>query len=373
MIRAASLRGFETLVSDLGGDPHEWMARFGMDSSVLADDDGLISITAHDLMLDTAATELGCPDLGLRLAAMQDLSILGPLAVAIEASPTVADAVDCASRFMFVHSPALRLGLTEDPLGQRGVVALFYGKDLRESTYSVQGMELGLGVCFRVALSLIGSAVGLRSVLVPHAPVSPVRRYLDYFGADVRFGGKIAALRMNRRVLEEGFSSANAAIREVAIQHLISQFRDPHLALGGRVRLAIAESLRTSQPTIANLARLFNLHPRTLQRRLAAEGTTFGEILDDVRREAAYRYLTTTDVPIGQVALMVGFGDHSTLTHATRRWFGRSPSQVRGAIPAFDGDHSSSATPARPLTVAPRAHAADRVSGGSVDAAPAVC
>lgn len=333
MIRAASLRGFDALVSGIGGDPHEWLARFGMDSSVLADDDALIPITAHDLMLDTAAAELGCPDLGLRLAAMQDLSILGPLAVAIEASPTVADALDCASRYLFVHSPALRLGVVADPFEQRGVVALSYGKDLRESTYSAQGMELGLGVFHRVALSLVGSAAALRSVLVPHPPLSPVRRYLDHFGTDVRFGAEIGALRMNRQVLEEGFSSADAAIREVAIHHLSSQFRDPHLDLGSRVRLAIAESLRTSRPTIASTARLFDLHPRTLQRRLADEGTTFGDILDDVRREAAYRYLTTTDLPIGHVALMVGFAEQSTLTHAVRRWFGRSPSQVREVRP----------------------------------------
>ncbi|CRK57189.1 Transcriptional regulator, AraC family [Alloactinosynnema sp. L-07] len=329
MIRAASLRGFTHLVGELGGDPDALLSRFGIDAAVLRDDDGLIPITAHDLMLDVAARELDCPDLGLRLATAQDLSILGPLAIAIQASSTVADALDCASRFLFVHSAALRVGVEADPLGRRGVVALTYRKDLRESTYSPQGIELGLGVFHRVASSLLGSVRSLRSVHLPHQPLSPVRRYLDFFGVDVRFGGQIAALCVQRHVLEETFSGADAAIRAVALEHLASQFSDPGLDFVSQVRLGIAESLRTAPPTIASIAKLFAMHPRTLQRRLAEQETSFATILDDVRREAAHRYLTTTDLPVGQVALMVGFGEQSSLAHAVRRWFGVSPRELR--------------------------------------------
>ena len=109
LIRAASLRGFVALVDELGGEPGALLTRFGIDEESLSDDDALVPITAHDLMLDAAASELRCSDLGLRLAQAQDLSVLGPLAVAIAASSTAREAVDCASRFLFVHSPALRV------------------------------------------------------------------------------------------------------------------------------------------------------------------------------------------------------------------------------------------------------------------------
>ena len=49
------------------------------------------------------------PDLGLRIARRQDLSLLGPLALAIENSPTVADALACSTRYLFVHAPAMRI------------------------------------------------------------------------------------------------------------------------------------------------------------------------------------------------------------------------------------------------------------------------
>ncbi|MFD4248076.1 AraC family transcriptional regulator ligand-binding domain-containing protein [Streptomyces sp. NPDC058525] len=108
MIRAAGLRGFVPLVERLGGDADGMLARFGLARHTLDSDEALIPITANDLVLDTAAAEVGCPDLGLRLAEAQDLSVLGPLAVVIEPSSTVAEALASASRYMFVHSPTLR-------------------------------------------------------------------------------------------------------------------------------------------------------------------------------------------------------------------------------------------------------------------------
>lgn len=337
MIRAASLRGFETLVAELGGDPEPLLRRFGIEPATLLSDEGLVSITAHDLMLDAAAAALGCPDFGLRLAERQDLSILGPLAIAVESSATVADALECASRFMFVHSPALQIGVEEDPRGVRGVVAATYRKDLRESPYSPQGMELGLGLFHHVAALLLDGVRGLRSVEIPHAPLSPVQRYLDFFQVDVKFGAAFGALRLDRSILDQAFDGADDAIRQIAVDHLAAHYPDPGSATAPRVRGAIAELLASGAPGIAQVARLLTLHPRTLQRRLAREGTTFETLLDSVRRDAAYRYITTTSLPFGQVAALTGFGEQSSLSHAVRRWYGTRPRDLRATAGARDG------------------------------------
>lgn len=328
MIRAASLRGFALLVEELGGDPDRLLERFGMSRDMLASDDELVPITAHDLMLDTAAAELDCSDLGLRLAAVQDLSILGPLALAIQASSTVAEALQCASRFMFVHSPALSVGVERDPHGRRGVVALTYRKDLLESSYSRQGIELGLGLFFRIATILVGGRIGLRSVELPHQPLSPVQRYVDFFGTDVKFDRLAAALCVERRVLDEHFADANEAIRRLAVRFLADNFPDPGSRVSARVRRVLVESLATT-PTIAHVARLLAVHPRTLQRQLADEGTSFETVLDDARRDAVHRLITITDLPLGQIAGLVGFTEQSTLSHAVRRWYGVSPRELR--------------------------------------------
>lgn len=329
MIRAASLRGFQPLVRELGGDPAPLLALFEINPDTLLSDDGMVPITAHDLMLDAAAEQLDCPDFGLRLAERQDLSILGPLAIAIESSATVAEALECASRFLFVHSPALQIGVARDPHGVRGVVALTYRKDIRESPYSPQAMELGLGLFHHVAVLLVGAAQGLRSVEIPHAPLSPVQRYLDFFATDVKFGAATGALRVERSLLDHGFASSDESIRRIAVDHLARQYDDPGATLTARTRGAVAELLATGAPSMPQVARLLLLHPRTLQRSLAREGTTFAAIVDDVRRRAAHRYITTTDLPLGQVAALTGFTEQSSLSHAVRRWYAASPRELR--------------------------------------------
>ncbi|MFC9479945.1 AraC family transcriptional regulator ligand-binding domain-containing protein [Streptomyces griseus] len=332
MIRGTSLRGFARLVEELGGDPAEFLGRFAIPPEALASEDGLIPITSHDLMLDTVARELRCPDFGLRLACAQDLSILGRLALAVQASSTVSEALACASRFMFVHSPVLSVGVEPDPRGRREVVALTYRKDLRESPYSPQAMELGLGLFHQVASALVGGTAGLRSVELPHQPLSPVSRYTEFFGADVKFGCPAAALRVERRLLEKEFRGADEAIRRLAVDYLAGHHTDPERLVSTHVRRALAGSIGTTAAAIGPVARLLAMHPRTLQRRLTAESTGFAEILEDVRRDLALRYITTTDLPFGQVAAMAGFADQSGLGHAVRRWEEASPGEVRRRV-----------------------------------------
>ena len=225
---------------------------------------------------------------------------------------------------MFVPGPALSVAVEPAPRRGRGVVALTYRKDLLESPYSPQAMELGLGLFHHIAGQLLDENTGLRSVEIPHQPISPVSRYTDFFEADVKFGCSTAALRVERRILDARFTGADDAIRAMALDHLARNYPDPTTQVAVQLRRALAESLGISRPVLGDFARLLSLHPRTLQRRLAAEGTTFEDQLDAVRRDAAHRLLTTTTLPVGQVASMVGFEEQSSLSHAVIPPFDRT-------------------------------------------------
>ncbi|MDE9365360.1 AraC family transcriptional regulator ligand-binding domain-containing protein [Luteipulveratus sp. YIM 133132] len=313
----------------LGGHPEQLLERFAIPTSALAADDGLISVAAHDRLLDATACELGCPDLGLQLADAQDLCVIGPLALAIESAASVADAVARASEFMFVHSPALSVVAEVDPRGHPDVAALAYHKDIPGVPYSPQATELGLGIFDRVARSLLRDDLGLDSVEIPHDPISAPERYNAFFGVPVHFGGPTACLRVERWTLTEQFHSAGPAIRSVAMGYLESLHPEPAPGAADQVRLALGEVLGASSVAITSTARLLGLNPRTLQRRLAEEGTSYGQVLDEVRRDAAYRLITTTGLPFGQVASMVGFTEQSALSRAVRRWHGASPRDLR--------------------------------------------
>ena len=328
-IRASSLRGFPVLLGELGADPGEYFRRFGISADAVAEDDEPVSITDHDKMLDAAAAELNCPDLGLRMATMQDVSVLGPLAIAIQASETLDIALRSASRFLFVHSPALHVTVDDDPLGRSEVVAVTYRKDILQSPYSSQGIELGIGLMFQIARLLIEDTVGLRSVDFAHAPVSPISRYTEFFGTDVRFNQATPAIRIERRLLGRTLASGNDAIRQVAIDYLAATFPDnPQVLTTARVQRVIAGAL-ASAPTIDDAAQLLVTHPRTLQRQLRAEGTTFREVRDGVRREYVFRLVTGSDDSFDEIARSVGFAEQSAMTHAVQRWFGVSPRDLR--------------------------------------------
>ena len=82
-------------------------------------------------------------------------------------------------------------------------------------------------------------------------------------------------------------------------------------------------------PTQTIMASWFNMTSRTLHRRLISEGTSYREILDDVKQTLAISYLTNTDMTIKEISYFLGYEDDRNFSRAFRRWQGMSPSQYR--------------------------------------------
>jgi AraC-like DNA-binding protein len=328
-IRSACLRGFRATVAELGGDAERFAAAAELPVDALDRDDLLIPERSVAVVLEVAARELRCPDLGLRIASRQDITMLGSLAVAIQHSPSLGAALDCTSRYLFVHSRSLSLALGPDPAGEPGIAALLYGP--ATAAGPVQGTDCGLGFVHRTITYLCAGPYGLRSVDLPYRPAAPLEVHEAFFGAPVRVNRDLpaAVLRVPRRLSEVAMDEAHETPRGLALAFLAEQAPSVVSTLTPRVRAVVQEALGTGSIETAVIAALLAMHPRTLQRRLEAEGTTFGAVVDDVRRQTAHRLLSTTDLPIGQVANMVGFAEQSALSRAARRWWDGSPRQVR--------------------------------------------
>lgn len=329
MIRSAGLRGFRAVVEEHGGDPVAYAHRARLDPAALDADDVLVPDVAMAAVLEVAAHELDLPDLGLRVAAHQDLSMLGPLALAIQNSPTVADALECTSRYLFVHAPAMRITLAPDPEGVAGVAGVRYDVTGPGLVAPRQGTDLSLGSLHRAIRSLVGGGYGLRTVDLPGEPVAPRAAYEEFFGARVRFGRPVALLRLPASLGALPLTGRDETVRRLALEFLARQSPVEGDLVAPRVRGAVQQLLGTTSPEVDTVARLLDLHPRTLQRRLAAEGTGFAPILDDVRRQAARDYLVGTDLPLAQVAGLLGLADQAVLSRVARRWWGRTPREVR--------------------------------------------
>jgi AraC-like DNA-binding protein len=95
------------------------------------------------------------------------------------------------------------------------------------------------------------------------------------------------------------------------------------------VRGVIGQFLGTRHCRNERIAAELGLHPKTLHRRLQAEGTSFQEIKDEVRRDSALFYLRNTKLDLTQIAEKLGYAEHSVFTRSCVRWFSKAPSQMR--------------------------------------------
>jgi AraC-like DNA-binding protein len=329
-IRASILRGLPTLITELGGKGKEFLAAYGIDVELTAQHDAFISLRVVERLLEDAARRLGVPDLGLRMAARQDVHVLGPLAIAMENSRTVGEALECASRFLFVLSPALSHEVIADPLGNPGLVGIRYASTT--GTTSPQSIDYGLGLVHRVmTLVTAGGPNWLRSVQLPHPPLAPETVYRQHFGAEVAFDCPHALLRVPKQLLAVPVSGGNELLRDIAVDFLETHFGQGEVPVSDLVTAILDGQLGPDRPDLAKVARLLSVHPRSLQRLLAGEGVGFKDLVDRTRRDQARKLITTTDLSFSQIAVQVGLREQSSLTRAVQRWFGTSPSGLRRA------------------------------------------
>ena len=111
---------------------------------------------------------------------------------------------------------------------------------------------------------------------------------------------------------------------EVAARYLA---RFGKLLIRERLRAVLIEQLPRGEPSQDKAAEALHLSSRSLQRRLADEGTRYQDVLDDLRRELAMSYLREARHSISEITYLLGFSDTSSFTHAFRRWTGVAPSR----------------------------------------------
>jgi AraC-like DNA-binding protein len=102
-----------------------------------------------------------------------------------------------------------------------------------------------------------------------------------------------------------------------------------HDRIAKEISTHVLELLQTGSPGIEDVARRMNCSGRTLQRRLAERNLNYQMLLDNIRKDMAIELLSTTELPITQIATRTGFADDSTFHRAFKRWTGASPGAFR--------------------------------------------
>ncbi len=155
-------------------------------------------------------------------------------------------------------------------------------------------------------------------------------KYLNKMNIDMRFEQPHLISSFDKQYL--GLKMVNAD--PIASQIAINQCESELSALGERRRLAmrVRDILTHSEQhylSIESVAERLHMSDRTLKRQLAAEGTSFSTLVDEVRYRHATSLLSRTDYSLEQIADELGYSDVANFSRAFKRWSGRSPSNWR--------------------------------------------
>jgi AraC-like DNA-binding protein len=326
LIRGSSLTGFNELVAELGHDPESILRRSGIRPQDVGDHDAFLPYRALAVVLEDAALMTDALDFGRQLALRQGIEILGPVGVAARTAPTVGEALRISRVYLAAYSPAIEVRLRP---GERADRKLFEFAIVEQDMPSCpQLFELSLGVLLQVLRHLSGVTVNPTTTLIPHSALLEEASYRGYYGSEVRFSQPRGGLEVRDADLARPVAD-DAQAHEVLVRYLEGLAIPDDRGFADSVRRLVVELLPTGTVTMNLLAKQFALHPKTFQRRLSAEGTTFGTLVEQARRELADHYLRATDLALTQIARELGYAEQSVLSRSCRRWFGQPPAALR--------------------------------------------
>lgn len=326
LIQGSSLLGFEGLAAALGGDPAGLLELAGIDPADAGQRDRYISLRSAIAAVESAAAVLGVDDFGRQLALRQSIDILGPVGVAARTAATVAQAFAILDTYMGAYSPGITARI--HPHSDQALCRFEFDFRLHPAPPQAQAMELALGVTLRVLHLFLGTTYRPVSVHLPHPMLGPKTAYRRYFGCPPHFNEPFAGFYLRANDLQRPLNHDPLA-HQLAV-HYLSSTRVQHSGgFADTARSMVRQLLPSGQLTADLVARQFGIHPKTLQRRLVAEGITFGTMVDQTRRELAHRLLLDTDLPLVQLCRQLGYAEQSVLTRACKRWFGMTPTDYR--------------------------------------------
>lgn len=171
---------------------------------------------------------------------------------------------------------------------------------------------------------------GAARLLLRHRPDDPVD-FERQLGCPLRAGAETDELDVPRAVwrlaLRRRDSLLHGVLRVQADGMLARLVTETGAA--ARVRRVLAGRISRGDATLEEIGRSLGWSPRSLQRRLQEEGTSYQEILDDVRREAAESYLRGSGLSCSEVGYLLGFSEPAAFTRAFKRWRGTTPLEFR--------------------------------------------
>jgi AraC-like DNA-binding protein len=321
--RVGALAEVPLLLRDLGADPAEVAAGVGLDVSVLHDPENSIPFTAAGRLLQAGAMRTGCAHFGLLVGQRCDTRSLGLVGRLMRNARTwgraVQDLVDNQRRYarggvsyLVVHGGVAWRGYAIHQQGTEGIDHLCDG---------------AIAIAFNVMRELCGALPD--EVLLSRTPPADIQPYRSFFRVPVRFDAEQSALVFPAGLLERPVPGADPRQREILEASVAKYWALAFPSARELVVRILRSRVLFGDATLDEVARCMTMHPRTLNRRLQSEGTTFRRLLNEAHFEVARQLLAGTRINVSGIAIALGYAETSAFSHAFHRMAGVSPFEWR--------------------------------------------
>jgi AraC-like DNA-binding protein len=284
--------------------------------------------------LDYAAEALHDSVFGLHLAQQTDPRDAGIFFYVASGAENLGEALSLFARYFRIINEAVSFELTRTPEGI--LVEVDFVGVPRHSVR--QNAEFGIAAILKALREIASRKIRPRRVACAHPRNSNLREFERFYGCDVEFG-RASIEGASSDLLE--FPKDSLAIPLVTADAKLVDALKPFCEKAARERRTAAGTVRASvekevekllphgKANVQIVAKALALSVRTLSRRLATEGTTYAEVVDELRRSLALQYLREPGMSLSQIAWLLGYEGSTSFNHAFRRWTGRSPSATR--------------------------------------------
>ena len=314
------------LLRDLGVSAEGVLRRAGLPDNLLSRSSVRLPVGDFHRFWLALEAEYGDPLLPVRLCQMVRSEGFSPALFAALCSPNLLVATQRVARFKPLVAP-IRLDLHTGRAGY--AVRFVWRDDLLPPPDSLVITEL----LFLVTLARMGTRESVQPVrVVTSAVCEPMTaaHCADYLGVSMR-PGRTHEVLFRPEDAQRPFLTVNDGMWAAFEPHLRLRLAelDVSVSVHARVRAVLLEALPAGVSDIEEAARRLAMSPRSLQRQLAAEGTTFRSMLRETRLSLAEHYLRDTLIPPAEIALLLGFEEANSFHRAYRGWTGRTPERVR--------------------------------------------
>ena len=297
-------------------------------SDAMRDDpDARISTFSYVVLWKELITRLPDVIIPVEMIRTLDAKHLGITAQVILRADDLAQATELVERFSRLTDTAMTFSRPErgDLIG----FAIAHRPEVMAMRFPI---ELMLGVGWRLITGASGGSSPIREITFAHQAGYPVEAYEELFGVPVRFGAPESALWIHRDALTQPFVSKDPVARgylEAHAERMLAALPADVPPVVAQIRDAVLAELATSGAELSRVAKRVAMSTRTVQRRLEEAGTSYQDLVDDVRGSLARSLLRDRARSIVDVAFELGYADLKGFYRAFRRWTDTTPASWR--------------------------------------------